>query len=231
MKEVNMTWLSHLLFILLTCTLSIHCSRRDYHEFNTLKHRNELLKREINHLKNEKRRYHQKTKLNLDHIYKRRKYNKHKVFGKSHIRANTFKRRKYNKKHNTKNIQQSKKFNFGYIENYNTSRVKNKMVPNANNMVNPMMPISNNMISPMQSYPNNVMIPNNMMGNLKPLNPAIMGTTVMKNLHPRIKKKKKELKVLDSVLVQETPKQSFQQNMTNFAQRQNQQDIQNERKL
>jgi hypothetical protein len=145
--------------------------------------------------------------------------------------VHNFKKRKYNRRKNLGKLQQSKKVQLGYIQNFTNS---------ANNMYNHPMGISPSLTTNQSPqfypfYPATSSVPMTFNGGYQPMNSAIMRGGIKMRQTPMYNVPQQQPSNLQSMFVQETPKQSFQQNMQDYARRQQQmqqqQFLQNERKL
>ena len=192
------------------------------HELEMLKYRNHKMRREIERLKRSKWQHKNRRKLHFDHMDKRRK-SKIRNYLKNHPMKNMHFKKKLGKK--ASRLQKSKKFQMGYIHNFNQGNAT-AMQPGA--------PLMNGaaMGGPgqwSQGYSPRMQPGMPMATGTSMMNPAIMGGSFNKFQMPNRPQQTAAPKVLDSVITQESPKQTFQQNMADYAQRVKKEEINDER--
>lgn len=214
-----------LLFVVFCC-LSLFggsdCSKFRHDELQMLKYRNQKMRREIQHMKREKWDRKNKTKLNIDHFYKKRK-NKIRKYLKKHPLKNMHSKKKFQGNFAPK-LQRSGKIKMGYIQNLNQTRGNNLgmggFVQGGVSRGTPggWAPGYSPMMAGVPMTTGTSMV-----------NPAIMGASFNNYQMPNGMRPAAPLKVLDSVITQESPKQTFQENMADYAQRMKTQEINNGR--
>lgn len=215
MKVRKHFWTSRI-FLLIFILEPLFCNLRSRRSILSLKHKNEILRRELNNYKSK----YQKSNIKLKKL---EKFGKNSGNGRRRAQKNKIFRKRRRKRKNI--LSKLQKMQPEYFKNFQ-QRAPNKLYQSPPAM-KPAYAAQNSQVYP-SGYPFMTRLPpppfiSNSMGNPAVMSSGFVPAQSMVSPQNRVVAPNSRMSpILDSMIVQESPKQTFQQNMQDYARRQQQ---------